>query len=85
MVGRGTVTVKLEVLTAVPLGVTILIKPVVLPAVTMPIAVVWPTLKKLVVLVLFMDAEVAPVKLIPVIATVVPTGPEVGAKLVMIG
>src|SRR5438067_6631726 len=83
MVG-GFVTVKALLLVAVPSGVVTLTGPVVAPAGTAAeICVAEFTVK--VALVPLNFTEVAPVKFVPVIVTLVPTGPLKGAKLVMVG
>jgi hypothetical protein len=79
-----TETVKLPALLAVPAGVVTLIGPLVAPAGTVAaIVVAEPTVK--VALVLLNSTAVAPVKLVPLMVTLVPTGPLVGAKLVTVG
>ena len=83
MVG-GFVTVKLLLLVAVPSGVVTLRGPVVAPAGTVAeICVDELTVK--VALVPLNLTDVAPVKFVPLIVTLVPTGPLVGEKLVMVG
>ena len=80
----GLVTVKELLLVAVPLGVVTLTGPVVAPAGTVAeICVAELTVN--VALVALNCTDVAPVKLVPLIVTLVPTGPLVGAKLVMVG
>ena len=89
IVGRGaTVTVKLVELVAVPLGVVTRIAPVVAPEGT--VAVIWVaefTVKLAEVLLKVTELVVNPVplKFVPVIVTEVPTGPEDGVKLVIVG
>src|SRR5438309_11819713 len=75
----GMVTVKLALLVAVPPGVVMLIVPVAAPAGT--VAVIWVSLftAKAAVVPLNFTA-VAPLTLLPVIVTLVPTGPLVGAN-----
>jgi hypothetical protein len=76
--------VKLFTLVAVPPGVTTLIFPVVAPAgTTAPIKVDDLTVK--LALTPLNLTEVAPVKFVPVIFTVLPTEPFMGAKLVIVG
>src|SRR3974377_1509968 len=78
-------TVKLLALVAVPPGGVTLIVPLVAPVGT--VAVIWVaefTAKELALVPLNFTA-VAPVKLAPVITTLVPTGPLVGEKLVIEG
>jgi hypothetical protein len=76
--------VKLLGLNAVPPGVVTLIGPVVAPAGAVACIVVSEVTVKLAALPLNVTA-VAPVKLVPLIVTLVPTRPFVGVKLVMIG
>src|SRR5947199_8900033 len=77
-------TVKLLALLAVPLGVMTLIEPVVAPAGTVAVIVVAePTVK--LALVPLNSTAVAPVKFVPLIVTLVPTGPLVGVKPVIVG
>src|SRR5437660_6079760 len=79
MVG-GLTTVKELALAAVPPGVVTLSGPVVAPAGTVArIAVSEVTVK--VALTPLNDTDVAPVKFVPLIVTLVPTGPLVGVKL----
>src|SRR2546426_3746335 len=77
-------TVKLPALLAVPPGVVTLIGPLVAPAGTVAVMVVAePTVK--LALVPLNSTAVAPVKLAPLIVTLVPTGPLVGVKLETVG
>src|SRR5947207_3087177 len=77
-------TVKLPALLAVPPGVVTLIGPLVAPAGTVAvIAVAEPTVK-LALVPLNSTAE-APVKLVPLMVTLAPTGPLAGVKLVIVG
>src|SRR5437762_4502809 len=77
-------TVKLLALLAVPLGAMTPIEPVVAPAGTVAVIVVAePTVK--LALVPLNSTAVAPVKFVPLIVTLVPTGPLAGAKLVIVG
>jgi hypothetical protein len=77
-------TVKLPALLAMPLEVMTPIGPVVAPAGTVAvIAVAEPTVK--LALVPLNRTVVAPVKLVPLMVTLVPTGPLLGVKLVIIG
>ncbi|HEX7137806.1 MAG TPA: hypothetical protein VF219_08165 [Vicinamibacterales bacterium] len=81
MIGAG---VKDPALVAVPAGVVTLIVPVVVPAgATAEIWTLEFTVKLALVPLNFTD--VVPVKLAPLIVTVVPTGPLVGEKLVIAG
>src|SRR5437660_5102854 len=83
MVG-GLTTVNELALVAVPPGVVTLTGPVVAPAGTVArIAVSEVTVK--VALTPLNDTEVAPVKFVPLIVTLVPTGPLVGVKLAIVG
>src|SRR5436190_2076180 len=77
-------TVKLAALLAVPSEVVTLIGPLVAPAGTVAvIAVAEPTVK--LELVPLNSTALAPVKLVPLIVTLAPTGPLPGVKLVMVG
>src|SRR5437660_5902393 len=83
MVG-GLTTVNELALVAVPPGVVTLSGPVVAPAGTVArIAVSEVTVK--VALTPLNDTDVAPVKFVPLIVTLVPTGPLVGVKLAIVG
>src|SRR5947208_1252001 len=80
----GLITVKLAALLAVPPGVVTLIGPLVAPAGTVAvIAVAEPTVK--LALVPLNSTALAPVKLVPLIVTLVPTGPLLGVKLEIVG
>ena len=79
-----TLTVKLFVLVAVPLGVVTLTSPVVAPTGTVAWMVVSEVTVKVAPNALNVTA-VAPVKFVPLIVTLVPTGPLVGVKLVIVG
>src|SRR5947208_4679450 len=80
----GLMTVKLLALLAVPSGVVTPIGPLVAPAGTVAVIVVAePTVK--LALVPLNSTALAPVKLVPLIVTLVPTGPLPGVKLVMVG
>src|SRR5205807_1025064 len=80
----GLTTVNELPLVAVPPGVVTLSGPVVAPAGTVArIAVSEVTVK--VALTPLNDTDVAPVKLVPLIVTLVPTGPLVGVKLAIVG
>src|SRR5437899_6068109 len=83
-VKRCRATVKLLALVAVPAGVVTLIGPVVAPLGTVAEIVVEEVAEKLALVPLKVTAE-APVKFVPLIVTVNPTGPLVGVKLVMVG
>ena len=79
-----TLTVKLLVLVAVPPGVATLSGPVVAPAGTVAwIAVAEVTVKA--ALTPLNVTAVAPVKFVPMIVTLYPSGPYVGEKLVIAG
>ena len=84
-VGAGAVTVKLAALLAVPPGVVTWILPVVAPAGTAAVIWVADTTVKAGWLVLLKVTAVAPVKFVPLMVTLVPTGPLVGVKPVMVG
>src|SRR5436190_2216943 len=80
----GLMTVKLAALLAVPSEVVTLIGPLVAPAGTVAvIAVAEPTVK--LALVPLNSTALAPVKLVPLIVTLAPTGPLPGVKLVIVG
>ena len=79
-----TVTVKLFVPVAVPPGVVTLSGPVVAPVGTVAWIVVAEVTEKLALTVLNVTA-VAPVKFVPLIVTLLPTGSLVGVKLVIVG
>ena len=81
----GWITLKLDVETPVPPGVDILIDPVKVPFATTAVIVVEFNTVKDSAAVPPNKTEVAPVKLLPVIVTVVPTGPEIGVNDVMPG
>ena len=83
-VKRCRVTVNALELVAVPPGVVTLSGPDVAPAGT----VVWIAVSELTVKLAFTPLNltaVAPVKFVPLIVTLVPTGPLVGVKLVIVG
>lgn len=84
MVG-GVVTVKLVALMAVPLAVVTLILPAVAPLGTVADIELSELTVKVVAAVVLNFTAVAPVKFVPVIVTIVPTGPSTGAKLVIVG
>jgi hypothetical protein len=80
----GLETVKLLALLAVPAEVVTLIGPVIAPAGTVAvIAVAEFTVKP--ALVPLNRTAVAPVKFVPLMVTLVPTGPLLGVKLVTVG
>ena len=81
---KVTVTVKLLALVAVPPGVVTLSGPDVAPTGTVAEIEVEEVTVKL-ALVPLKVTVVTPVKFVPVIVTGVPTGPLVGAKLVIVG
>ena len=80
----GVSTVKLLALVAVPPGVVTLSGPVVAPTGTVAEIEVEEITVKLALTPLNVTA-VAPVKFVPLSITLVPTGPLVGAKLVIVG
>ena len=80
----GLITVKLPALLAVPPAVVTLIVPVVAPAGTVAVIAVAEFTVKL-ALVPLNPTAVAPVKFVPLIVTLVPTGPLLGAKLAIVG
>src|SRR5258706_12962495 len=80
----GSTTLKMEVLVAVPAGVVTLTGPVVAAAGT----VAWMAVSELIVKLAptpWNATAVAPVKFVPSIVTLVPTGPLGGVKLAMVG
>jgi len=81
---KVSVTVKLFVLVAVPPGVVTRSGPVVAPVGTVAWIVVAEVTVKLALTPLNVTV-VAPVKFVPLIVTLVPTGPLVGVKLVIVG
>ena len=81
---KGTLTVKLLALVAVPLGVVTLHAPVMAPAGTVATIVVSEFTVKLALTALSATA-VAPVKFAPLIVTLLPTRPLAGVKLVIVG
>jgi len=83
IVGGGT-TVNAALLVAVPAGVVTLSGPVVAPAGTVAWIVVSEVTVK-VALTLLKATAVAPVKFVPLIVTLVPTGPLLGVKPVIVG
>src|SRR5207244_12931165 len=78
----GTVTAL--ALVAVPPGLVTPISPVVVPAGTVVCMAVAEVTVKLALTVLNVT-PVAPVKLVPLMVTLVPTGPLAGVKLVIVG
>lgn len=85
IVGPGGVTVKLELLVAVPSGLTTWMAPVSAAAGTTAVICVSETTVKLLALSPANLTAVVPVKPVPVIVTVVPGGPEVGENEVIVG
>jgi hypothetical protein len=80
----GPVTVKRLSLTAPPLGVDTVMGPVDAAAGT----VAWMTVSEVTVKVAFLPlnhTSVAPVKIVPLMVTLVPAGPLVGEKLAIVG
>ena len=84
IVGAAAETVKLVLLLAVPPGVVTPIGPVVAPAGTVAVICV-PEFTVKTALVPLKVTAVAPVKLEPVMITLVPTAPLPGVKLVIVG
>jgi len=80
----GFTTVNAPLLVAVPAGVVTLSGPVVAPAGAVAWIAVSETTEKL-ALTPLNATDVAPVKFVPLIVTLVPTRPLVGAKLVIVG
>jgi hypothetical protein len=80
----GLITVKLLALLAVPAGLVTLIGPVAAPAGTVAVIVVAEFTVKL-ALVPLNSTAVAVVKFVPLIVTLVPTGPLLGVKLATVG
>jgi hypothetical protein len=80
----GLMTVKLPALFAVPAEVVTLIKPLVAPAGTVAVIAVAEFNVKVALVPLNRTAE-APVKFVPLIVTLAPTGPLVGVKLEIVG
>src|SRR5438876_729432 len=78
-------TVKTLELVAVPAGVVTLSGPLVAPLGTVAEIAVAEVTEKLTALVPLKRTAVAPVKAVPVSVTLLPTGPLVGAKLVIVG
>src|SRR5438445_1956664 len=83
-VGALAVTVKLLALVAVPPGVVTLIGPVVAPLGTVAVIEVAELTVKA-ALTAFKVTAVAPLKLVPLMLTLVPTGPLAGVKLLIVG
>jgi hypothetical protein len=77
-------TVKVPLLVSVPPGVVTLIVPVVAPVGTVVVILVEPFTVK-VAAVPWNFTEVAPVKPVPLMVTLVPTAPLVGVKEVIVG
>src|SRR5438552_13673739 len=84
IVGALAVTVKLLALVAVPPGVVTLSGPLVAPLGTVAAIEVEEFPEKL-ALATRRSTDLAPVKVVPLIVTLVPTGPLVGVKLVIVG
>jgi hypothetical protein len=85
IVGGFSVTMKAELLVAVPRGVTTWIAPVAALFGTTAVMRSGETTVKLVALTPAKRTAVAPWKSVPLIVTVVPTGPEVGVNEVIVG
>jgi hypothetical protein len=84
-VGAGTVTVKSEALAPVPPGVVTAIGPVVAPAGTFAVTCVAESAVNVVALVPLNVTAEAPVRCVPVIVTLVPTGPLGGENPSTVG
>src|SRR3989442_15758128 len=84
MAARGPPTVHLLALVAVPPGVVTLTGPVVAPVGTVVCIAVGDAVK-LATLTPLNATAVAPLKFVPLIVTLVPTAPLVGAKPVIVG
>src|SRR5438093_13376067 len=82
--GGGVVTVKLLALVAVPAGVVTLICPMVAPLGTVAVIWVLELAVKLAAAPLKLTT-VAPVRLVPVMVTEVPTGPLLGVNELIVG
>jgi hypothetical protein len=80
-----SVTVKLVALVAVPAGVVIAIVPVVAPSGTIAVSFVLETTVKVSAAMPSKVTSVVCLRLVPVMVTVVPTGPFFGVKLVICG
>src|SRR5439155_646687 len=78
-------TVKTLELVAVPAGVVTLSGPLVAPLGTVAEMAVAEVTEKLTALVPLKVTAVAPVKAVPLSVTLLPTGPLVGVKLVIVG
>jgi hypothetical protein len=81
----AAVTVKLVALAAVPPGVVTLIVPLVAPVGTTAVICVAESTVKLVAAVRLNVTSVAPVRFVPVMTTVVPTGPLIGTNETIVG
>ncbi len=80
----GPVTLNFVALVAVPPAVVTVILPVVAPAGT--VVTIWVAVLDVIVAVVPLNfTEVAPVRFVPVMVTVVPTGPELGLNDVIVG
>lgn len=85
MIVGGATTVKLDELVPVPPGVVTLMVPVEAPVGTTAVIFVELETVKLLAAVPLNLTDEAPVKLVPVNVTVIPTTPLVGVKLVIVG
>jgi hypothetical protein len=85
MVGGFDVTMKAELLVAVPRGVTTWIAPVAALLGTTAVMRIGDTTVKLVAFTPAKRTAVAPWKSVPLIVTVVPTGPEFGVNELIVG
>ena len=84
-VSGGTVRVKAAVLVTVPLGVVMVISPVVVPGGTVAVSLVADFTLTVVLGTPLKVTLVAPVRPLPVMVTKVVMGPLVGVKLVILG
>jgi hypothetical protein len=85
IVGAGTVTVKVDELVAVPPAVVTAQAPLVAPKGTVAVICVAESTVYADAAMPFKVTDVAPEKLVPVIVTLVPTGPLVGLKPLIVG
>ena len=85
VMARGKITVKSPLLVPVPPAVVTATLLVVAPAGTVAVICVAELTEKLVAAVPPKRTAVAPLKLVPVIVTEAPTGPDAGVKSVTVG
>ena len=81
--GKPTTNAVAEV--AVPVGATMVMAPVVVPAATVAVSCVAEVMEKLATAVPLKLTAVVPVKFDPNTVTTVPVGPPVGVKALMVG